>query len=68
MGVGVLIFGIILFNVICVLAHKLLPPYGVQTAVMSEESLKERELTKKGAFAKAGEVAIDMPKQVRLCR
>ena len=64
LGVGVLIFGIVLFNVVCVLAHKLLPPYGIQTAVMSEESLRERELTKKGNFAKAGEVAVDVPKQV----
>ena len=31
---------------------------------MSEESLRERELTKKGNFAKAAEVALDMPKQV----
>ena len=61
---GVLIFGIILFNVVCVLAHKLLMPYGIQTAVVSEESLREREVTKKGNFAKAGEVAVDVPKHV----
>jgi len=55
---------IVLFNVICVLAHKLLAPYGVQTAVMSEESLKERELTVKGDQAKSGQLEIDMLPQV----
>ena len=58
-----MIFYIIVFNVVCVLAHKLLPPFGVQAPVMSEESLRDRELTKKGNFAKTGEVAVDMPKQ-----
>ena len=58
-----MIFYIVVFNVVCVLAHQLLPPFGVQASVMSEESLRDRELTKKGNFAKAGEVAVDMPKQ-----
>ena len=55
---------IILFNVICVLAHMLLAPYGVQAAVMSEESLKERELTVKGDQAKSGQLEIEMLPQV----
>lgn len=55
---------IIVFNVICVLAHKLLAPYGVQASVMSEESLKERELTVKGDQAKSGQVEIEMLPQV----
>ncbi len=57
---------IILFNVICILAHKLLAPYGVQKAVMSEESLKERELTVKGDRGKSDEVAITVLPQVVL--
>ncbi|KAL8967025.1 MAG: hypothetical protein Q9197_005665, partial [Variospora fuerteventurae] len=65
LGVGVMIFYIIFFNVVCIVAHKLLPPFGVQASVMSEESLRERELTKKGNFAKAGEVAVNMPTQAR---
>lgn len=55
---------IILFNIICVLAHMLLAPYGVQAAVMSEESLKERELTVKGDQAKSGQLEIQMLPQV----
>lgn len=62
-----MIFYIIVFNVVCILAHKLLPPFGVEASVMSEESLRERELTKKGNFAKAGEVTVDMPHQAS-CR
>lgn len=58
-----MIFYIIFFNVVCIVAHKLLPPFGVQASVMSEESLRDRELTKKGSFAKAGEVAVNMPIQ-----
>ena len=55
---------IILFNIICVLAHMLLAPYGVQAAVMSEESLKERELTVKGDQPKSGQLEIEMLPQV----
>jgi len=58
-----MIFYIVVFNVVCILAHKLLPPFGIEASVMSEESLRERELTKKGNFAKAGEVTVDMPQQ-----
>ncbi|KAL0029477.1 hypothetical protein WJX77_010449 [Trebouxia sp. C0004] len=63
LGVGALVAYIILFNVICVLAHKLLAPYGVQTAVMSEESLKEREFTVKGDQAKSGQLEVEIPSQ-----
>ncbi len=42
----------------------LLAPDGVQAAVMSEESLKERELTVKGDQAKSGQLEIEMLPQV----
>ena len=58
---------IIVFNVICILAHKLLAPYGIQTAVLSEESLKERERTLRGDQGlKTDETAVNMPLQVRV--
>lgn len=60
MGVGVLIFWILLGNVVCVLAHQLLGPWDVATAVMSEEALQEKEFAKRGNKAVKGQVKVDM--------
>lgn len=61
LGVGVLIFWILLGNVICVLAHQLLGPWDVVTAVMSAEALEEKEFAKQGRKPTEGQVKVNMP-------
>ena len=61
LGVGVLIFWIFLGNVVCVLAHQLLGPWDVVTAVMSQEALQEKEFAKRGNKGSQGQVKINMP-------
>lgn len=61
LGVGVLIFWILVGNVICVLAHQLLGPWDVPKAVMSVETLQEKEFAKRGRNAHQGQVRVNMP-------
>ena len=56
-----LIFWIFLGNVVCVLAHQLLGPWDVVTAVMSQEALQEKEFAKRGNKGSQGQVKINMP-------
>ena len=61
LGAGVLIFWILVGNVVCVLAHQLLGPWDVATAVMSEEALQEKEYAKRGRKAQQGQVRVNLP-------